>query len=98
MPRNFGLWISISSPVFVGALSRHENIIDSFSMKILETMLDRFRGGQLVQTRRRRRRRLIAVLEKWGTRGKFFSSRTDTRKTRRLAPGSSNFSYKVGAA
>lgn len=83
MPRNFGLWISISSPVFVGALSRHENIIDSFSMKILETMLDRFRGGQLVQTRRRR---LIAVLEKWGTRGKFFSLRTDTRKTRRLAP------------
>lgn len=96
MPRNFGLWISISSPVFVGALSRHENIIDSFSMKILETMLDRFRGGQLVQTRRRRR--LIAVLEKWGTRGKFFFPPNGYAKNKKVGAGSSNFSYKVGAA
>lgn len=95
MPRNFGLWISISSPVFVGALSRHENIIDSFSMKILETMPDRFRGGQLVRTRRRR---LIAVLEKWGTRGKFFFPPNGYAKNKKVGAGSSNFSYKVGAA
>lgn len=42
---------------------------------------------------------VVAVLKKMGHAWKFFfSPRTDTRKTRRSVPGSSNFSYKVGAA
>lgn len=42
---------------------------------------------------------VVAVLKKMGHAWKFFfSPRTDTRKTRRSVLGSSNFSYKVGAA
>lgn len=67
MPRNFGLWISISIPV--RALSRRENIIESLSTKILETMLDprdRSRSWfKLIVV-------VVAVLKKWDTRGNFF--------------------------
>ena len=67
---------------FLGFISWYKNY---FLVKILETIV-------VVVV-------VVAVLKKMGHAWKFFfSPRTDTRKTRRSVPGSSNFSYKVGAA